>query len=122
MNKFDDYRLMSDMEEGESIMQAQLPQVHTADTALLSQFEITKEVITNIRNIRLQKNIPAKQSLDIFHKGNADNYYDSLIGKIETLELIQIVVLYNVLAFGLQSVFGAATDKVGQPHIFSIIG
>ena len=76
-------------EEGESIMQAQLPQVHTADTALLSQFEITKEVITNIRNIRLQKNIPAKQSLDIFHKGNADNYYDSLIGKIANISHIQ---------------------------------
>ena len=47
-------------------------------------------------------------------------YY--LSGKIETLELLQIIILYNVLAFGLQSVFGAVTDRVGKPQNFSIIG
>lgn len=46
----------------------------------------------------------------------------SFIGKIDVLPLIQAVVLYNVLAFGLQSVFGFWIDKIGHPQNFSIMG
>ncbi|MCR5260713.1 MAG: hypothetical protein K6C94_02625 [Candidatus Gastranaerophilales bacterium] len=46
----------------------------------------------------------------------------SYVGKIETLTLLQAVVIYNVLAFGLQSVFGFAVDKIKKPQNFSIVG
>ncbi|MBP5411668.1 MAG: valine--tRNA ligase [Bacteroidales bacterium] len=75
--------------EGESIMHAQLPQVQKADEQLLKNFETIKDIITNIRNIRLQKNIPGKQALDIYYKGEAVTYYDSLIRKIANINSIQ---------------------------------
>lgn len=46
----------------------------------------------------------------------------SYIGKMETLALLKAVVLYNVLAFGLQSVFGFFADRKGKPQSYSILG
>jgi len=46
----------------------------------------------------------------------------SLIGKVEILELLQLVILYNILAFGLQSVFGLLADFLKRPENFAITG
>ncbi len=35
------------------------------DTGFLKQFEVVKEVISNIRTIRLQKNIAQKEALEL---------------------------------------------------------
>lgn len=46
----------------------------------------------------------------------------SYAGKIEILDLLNAVVLYNILAFGLQSVFGFLADRTGKPQNYSIFG
>ncbi|MCC8187681.1 MAG: valine--tRNA ligase [Bacteroides sp.] len=64
------WQQMYPREEGESLM-VQRMDMHTyADKELLKQFEVVKEVISNIRSIRLQKNIPQKEALSLEIIGN----------------------------------------------------
>lgn len=83
------WQALQDRQKGESIMYAQLPHTHEADTTLLQNFETAKAVITNIRNVRLQKNIPNKNALTLYYKGDTNTEYHALISKIANIESIQ---------------------------------
>ena len=50
---------------GESIMVQRMPEAREIDEALLARFELTKEVVTAVRNVRKQKNIPQKDPLTL---------------------------------------------------------
>ena len=50
---------------GESIMVQRIPEAREIDEALLARFELTKEVVTAVRNVRKQKNIPQKDPLTL---------------------------------------------------------
>ena len=50
---------------GESIMVQRMPEAREIDEALLGRFELTKEVVTAVRNVRKQKNIPQKDPLTL---------------------------------------------------------
>ena len=46
----------------------------------------------------------------------------ALVGKVDIVFLLKLVVIYNVLAFGLQFIFGFIADKTKQPINFAIFG
>ncbi len=50
---------------GESIMYAPIPTVAEPDEELLARFELTQEVVSALRNIRKQKNLPQKEALTL---------------------------------------------------------
>ena len=79
--------------KGESIMYAPAPAVEQWDEALLARFELVKEAITDIRNVRKQKNIAQKQPLTL--KVIADeNYpvaYAPVIVKMGNISAIETV-------------------------------
>ncbi|MCD8030530.1 MAG: valine--tRNA ligase [Bacteroides sp.] len=79
-------------EEGESLM-VQNMDMHThADKDLLKQFEVVKEVISNIRSIRLQKNIPQKEALSLEIIGNDPVAgFGEVISKLCNLSSISVV-------------------------------
>jgi valyl-tRNA synthetase len=52
-------------ENGESIVISLLPQVRKYDQSVIDEFEFTKELISNIRKIRKDKNIPFKEKLNL---------------------------------------------------------
>ena len=52
--------------EGESIVISLLPQKENFDEEIIGSFEFTKELISNIRKIRKEKNIPFKEKLDLY--------------------------------------------------------
>ena len=54
--------------EGESLMISQLPKAETINESLLKSFDFHKEIISAIRTIRKEKNIPYKQELTAFMK------------------------------------------------------
>ena len=56
---------IADRADGESIMYAPLSAPGTPDEQLLASFELVKQLVANVRSIRLQKNIPAKDALDL---------------------------------------------------------
>ena len=49
--------------EGESIMTQLQPKAIEEDEKLLARFELAKEIISAVRNVRKQKNIPQKETL-----------------------------------------------------------
>ncbi|MDR2809106.1 MAG: valine--tRNA ligase [Tannerellaceae bacterium] len=69
-------------QEGESIMIARMPQPVPVEEAYLKAFETVKEIIGEIRTVRLQKNIPAKQPLNLLIAGEHDNRFNPVIEKI----------------------------------------
>ncbi|GBU08416.1 valyl-tRNA synthetase [Bacteroidales bacterium] len=77
--------------EGESIMMQLLPSDTEFDLQILKKFETSKEIITGIRTIRLQKNIPNKDALDLQVVGMHDSSFDSILEKICKLTSITIV-------------------------------
>jgi valyl-tRNA synthetase len=59
------WQQMYERESGESIMVCPLTTDTYVDESLVQQFEVVKEVISNIRSIRLQKNIAQKEVLEL---------------------------------------------------------
>ena len=57
------WQLLTERNEGESIMISQLPKAENYDSDLLTAFENVKEAISGIRKIRTDKNIPNKESV-----------------------------------------------------------
>ncbi|MCH5335142.1 MAG: valine--tRNA ligase [Alistipes sp.] len=51
--------------EGESIVRALIPESKPADTALLARFELVKEIVSAVRNVRNKKNLPQKEQLTL---------------------------------------------------------
>ena len=70
------WQVMHARKAGESIMIEMLPKAADYNPELLEKFEYAKEVIGKIRQIRQDKNIPQKNSLDCFARGT-DPEYDS---------------------------------------------
>ena len=79
--------------EGESITVAPMPQPAEADGQLLARFELAREVISSVRNVRNQKNLPQKEALTL--KVIADeNYpaeYAPVMRKMANLTAIETV-------------------------------
>ena len=60
--------IWQDLEErkaGESIMYAPAPKAERVDEHLLMRFDLVKEIISNVRNIRKQRNIAQRQALTL---------------------------------------------------------
>lgn len=64
--------------EGNSIMISRMPVKETVDETLLKNFDFVKEIISGIRTIRLQKNIPNKEALNLEVKEKNNDYNPSL--------------------------------------------
>ena len=86
-----------DRKEGESIMTAQIEKYDDCDlaaaTELCNVFEQLKEVISGIRNIRLQKNIAQKEVLEMFVLGEDTSLmaYAEIIKKMGNLSNMTVV-------------------------------
>ena len=77
--------------ENESIMVQPMPCTKTFDNNLIADFEEAKEIIASIRSIRMQKNIPNKESLKLQIVGQYNIAFDSIITKLCNLERIVTV-------------------------------
>jgi valyl-tRNA synthetase len=86
------WQLMAAREEGESIMVCPMPEAGKADPAIISQFEDLKGAVTAIRNIRKEKNLPAKQSLKLYIRDQNHSYnqrFESILVKLGILENVE---------------------------------
>ena len=79
--------------EGASICVAQMPEPVAEDAAMLARFELAKEIITSVRNIRNQKNLPQKEELTL--RVIADENYPAefapVLAKMANLGAIETV-------------------------------
>ena len=79
--------------KGESIMYAAAPEAEPWDEALLARFELVKETVTGIRNVRKQKNIAQKQplALKVIADENYPEAYAPVIAKMGNIGNIETV-------------------------------
>ena len=78
--------------DGESLMVSPMAAPGEVDETLLRQFEAVKEVISNIRAIRLQKNIAQKETLELQVVGeNPVAAFNAVISKMCNLSAISVV-------------------------------
>ena len=83
---------LCERKEGESLMVSPMQAPAAYDEALLQQFEVVKEVISNVRAIRLQKNIAQKEALELQVVGsNVIAAFDAVLSKMCNLSAIRVV-------------------------------
>ena len=82
------WQALSPRKKGESIMFAHMPEAGKPDDLLLEAFEAIKEVVAGVRNIRLQKNIPNKNPLDLQVMGEYYDRFNPIIIKMCNLSSI----------------------------------
>ena len=76
------WQALEPRKEGESLMVALIPEVDPVDNSYLEGFEIVKEIVGGVRTIRLQKNIPNKETLELQVLGEHDDSFNAVISKM----------------------------------------
>lgn len=84
------WHLIEDRNENDCIIIATWPTVGPIDTDLINNFETVTEVISAVRNIRKEKNIPFKEALPLFIKIKEPKKkpFDGVIAKLSGLNEI----------------------------------
>ncbi len=101
-------------EEGESLMVSALCMDTYVDARYVAQFEAVKDIISNIRSIRLQKNIAQKEALELQVLGeNPVAEFNAVIRKMCNLSSIEVVE---------NKVEGAASFMVGTTEFAVPLG
>jgi valyl-tRNA synthetase len=78
-------------EEGVSLMISLQPKGEDVNKELLSDFEDVKNIISGIRTIRLEKNMPNKEALELEITGKHKELFNSIIAKMCNLTSIKQV-------------------------------
>ena len=81
-----------DRKDGESLMVSPMAAPGEVDETLVQQFEVVKEIVSNVRSIRLQKNIAQKETLELQVVGeNPVAAFNAVIVKMCNLSAVQVV-------------------------------
>jgi valyl-tRNA synthetase len=85
------WHLIKEREERDCIIVATWPEVQKVDETVLAGFNFADEVISNIRNIRKEKNIANKVEIELRIKKNqeTDTSFDSVIQKIGNISSLE---------------------------------
>ena len=82
------WQALEPRKEGESLMVALMPEVAPVDSVYLDAFEVVKEIVSGVRTIRLQKNIPNKDTLALQVLGDHNDAFNPVIAKMCNLSEI----------------------------------
>lgn len=84
---------MEQRAEGESIMISRMPEAGKYDRKLLDEIELLKEVVSALRNIRKERNIPNKEklSLSVIADSNFNPEYNPMLIKMGNLDGISVI-------------------------------
>ena len=81
---------LAERKEGESICVASMPKAEKADEVALARFALAQEVVSAVRNIRKQKNLPQKEALElkVVRDENYPAEYEAVIVKMANLSAV----------------------------------
>ena len=82
---------IAERKDGESIMTAQLPKAGEIDEATIAAVNTAKEIIAGVRTVRLQKNIPNKEALELQQVATAEVPVLSIVMKLANLSAVNNV-------------------------------
>ena len=88
---------LAERKEGESICVASMPKAEKADEVALARFTLVQEVVSAVRNIRKQKNLPQKEALElkVVRDENYPAEYEAVIVKMANLSAVTFVTEKN---------------------------
>jgi valyl-tRNA synthetase len=81
------WHLIKERETKDCVMLAQWPEVSShINTQQIAEFEVCKELVTIVRNVRAQKQLSPKEKLEVHEKSNGEHgYFDSVVIKLANL-------------------------------------
>lgn len=82
---------ISERADGESIMTALVPEPKAVDEEVIRTMNEAKDIVSGIRTVRLQKNIPNKNALKLQVIGKFSNTFGAIISKLANLKTIDEV-------------------------------
>lgn len=82
---------IAERKDGESIMTAQLPKAGEIDEATIAAVNTAKEIIAGVRTVRLQKNIPNKEALELQQVSTAEVPVLPIVMKLANLSAVNNV-------------------------------
>ncbi len=87
------WHYIADRTPEQALIVAQWPQAKAYDEQLISDFDFTIEVISGIRAIRKDKNIPFKDAIDlkVMNNEKASAYFDAVIMKLGNITSLEYV-------------------------------
>ena len=98
------WHLIKERSEKDCIIVAEWPKQKPLDGRQLAEFEVSKEIVTTVRNVRAQKQMSPKEKLEVIERSSAEHsYFDEVIVKLANL-----------------SAFNYSKDKVEGSYSFTI--
>ncbi|MBN2669770.1 MAG: valine--tRNA ligase [Bacteroidales bacterium] len=87
------WQLLEERKDGESIMITSMPKIGEVDASILNSFEFAKQVITELRTIRKEKNISMREGLVLKVLNNPFEFplQKEVISKISNLSGVEMV-------------------------------
>lgn len=85
------WQALETRQAGESLMIARMPETAPVDNAFLDDFELAKDIVGGVRTIRLQKNLPNKETLELQVLGEHNEALNPVILKMCNLASIEKV-------------------------------
>jgi len=87
------WQALEERKKGASIMTVDMPRITGADASLLDKFEMLKEAVGGVRNVRKEKNIPMKDalSLNILSGDGFSDYFNPILTKLANLSELNMV-------------------------------
>ena len=84
---------LAERKEGESICVAALPKAAEADEKALARFVLAQEVVSAVRNVRKQKNLPQKEALElkVVRDENYPAEFEAAIVKMANISQVSFV-------------------------------
>lgn len=83
------WQALADRQPGESIMVTQQPRPEQTNDLLTADFEVVKSIVAGVRSIRLERNIPNRDSLSLhIVSGDHNETYNPVILKICNVDTI----------------------------------
>lgn len=84
------WHLIKERGEMDCVIVASWPEVKKTDARQLMEFEVVKEIVAMIRNIRAQKQLSPKEKLKLIEKSDATHsYFDKLVVKLANLSEVE---------------------------------
>ena len=87
------WQILGERAKEEALIVSTWPELKAFDESLITNFENTMEVISGIRTIRKDKNIPFKDTIElrIVNNDGASTYFDSVVIKLGNLTSLEYV-------------------------------
>jgi valyl-tRNA synthetase len=67
------WQLLAERKDGESIMVSRLPDIKKHKKEIIERFEIIKQVVSSVRTIRKERELPLREKIDLIIRAESEN-------------------------------------------------